>query len=130
MPDLAPFDVAFDRSARLLRWTMRGFWTMADVAAFAGAMRAAIGHLGAPPHRSDGLCDSREFPVQSGPVSAALGEIDRIGSATRQGRFAIVVGSTMNKLQAERTLKGEGVRVFLSMQEAEAWLQDKHMDST
>jgi hypothetical protein len=123
-----PFEVAFDRKMRLLRWTMRGFWTMADVAAFAAAMRAATEPLGPPPQDYDGLCDSRDFPVQNREVSDALGHIDRIGSTMRRGRLAIVVGSTMNKLQAQRTLLSDGVRVFLSMDEAQAWLHDKPMD--
>jgi hypothetical protein len=121
------FEVAFDSNRQLLRWRMQGFWTMTDVAAFRKAMGAAVGPLGPPPHEYDGLCDSRDFQVQTGPVSAALGEIDRIGTAARRdrGRFAIVVGSVINKLQAERTLKGNGIRVFLTIDEAEAWLQDK-----
>jgi hypothetical protein len=122
---LPKFEVRYDPAARLLRWTMRGFWTMADVAAFAQSMRAATKPLGAPPHSYDGLCDSRDFPVQSGEVSAALGEIDRIGGAMRKGRFAIVVGSAMNKLQAQRTLKGEGIRVFLVLDDALAWLREE-----
>jgi hypothetical protein len=124
-----PFDVAFDRRARLLRWTMRGFWTMADVAAFAAALRAATEHLGAPPHVYDGLCNSSDFPVQNRDVSDALGQIDRIGSAMRRGRFAIVVGSAMNKLQVQRTLLSPDIRAFRSMGEAEAWLKDKPVDS-
>jgi hypothetical protein len=124
----AKFEVAFDRKARLLRWTMRGFWTMEDAAAFGRAMYDATRHLGPPPQIYDGLCDSRAFPVQMGQVSAALGEIDRIGSRMRRGRFAIVVGSVMNKLQVERTLKSPGIRAFLSMADAQAWLQHKAVD--
>lgn len=123
-----PFEVSLDPHARLLRWTMGGFWSLSDVAAFGGAMRAAVKPLGPPPQRFDGLCDSRDFPVQSIAVSTALGAIDRIGAAMRRGRVAIVVGSVMNKLQAERSLKGGALRVFLSIEEAEAWLQDKTMD--
>ena len=124
----APFELAFDRKAKLLRWTMRGFWTMADVAAFGRAMHAMTQQMGAPPHVFDGLCDSRDFPVQNREVSDALGEIDRIGSATRRGRIAIVVGSTMNKLQVQRTLRADGIRVFMSLSDAEAWLQGKTTD--
>ena len=101
-----PFEIAFDRQARLLRWTMRGFWSLADVAAFAGGLRVVVKPLGLPPHRFDGLCDSRDFPVQSPAVSSALGAIDRIAATLRRGRVAIVVGSMMNKLQAERHPEG------------------------
>jgi hypothetical protein len=127
--ELPKFAVSFDRRTRLLRWTMRGLWTMADVAELARAMYEATKHLGPPPQRYDGLCDSRDFPVQTNAVSNALGEIDRAGGRMRRGRFAIVVGSRMNKLQAERTLTGGGVRVFMAMDEAEAWLADKAGDA-
>ena len=125
---LPKFEVSFDRGARRLRWTMRGFWSLADVAAFAAAMRTATAQLGPPPQRYDGLCDSRDFPVQTREVSDALGEIDRIGAAMRRGHFAIVVASTMNKLQVQRTLLSDGIRVFFAMEDAEAWLREISMD--
>ncbi|HEU0044029.1 hypothetical protein [Sphingomonas sp.] len=123
------FEVRYDAVARRLRWTMRGFWTMREVAGLGAAMQDALAPLGPPPHRFDGLCDSRDFPVQSAEVSNALGLIDKAGSAMRQGRVAIVVGSMINKLQAERTLTSPDVRVFLTMEDAEAWLnQDRHSE--
>ena len=103
---------------------MRGLWTMADVAGFVSALRAATVSLGAPPYQHDGLCDSRDFKVQPRDVSEALGKIDDATRGMREGRTAIVVGSMMNKLQAERTLKSAGTRVFLTMEDAEAWLND------
>ena len=119
-----PFEVRYDRFRRRLYWTMRGLWTMGDVAGFVGALRAAVAPLGAPPHDYDGLCDSRDFKVQPRDVSAALGQIDDASRSMRKGRTAVVVGSMMNKLQAERTLKSFGTRVFLTMDEAETWLND------
>jgi hypothetical protein len=116
------FEVRFDAKARRLHWTMRGFWTMADVAAFATALRATVEPLGPPPHRYDGLCDSRDFPVQARDVSDALGMIEQVGRAMHEGRIAIVVGSVTNKLQAQRTLTGDRIRVFLDIDEARTWL--------
>ena len=37
------------------------------------------------------------------------------------GHVAIVVGSQLNKLQAERTLVHPRVRIFLSMEDADRW---------
>ena len=120
----APYEVRYDRFRRRLYWTMRGLWTMAEVGGFIGALRAATAPLGAPPFTYDGLCDSRDFKVQSREVSEALGKIDDASRTMREGRTAIVVGSMMNKLQAERTLKSSGTRIFLTMDDAEAWLND------
>lgn len=127
-PDtLPPFDVRFSHTRRRLEWTMRGFWTMADVGTFATALRDAVESLGPPPQRFDGLCDSRDFPVQSPEVSGALGMIDAAGAAMRQGRVAIVVGSTINKLQADRTLISPDVRIFLDMAAALHWLDTENI---
>ena len=38
------------------------------------------------------------------------------------GPTAIIVAGVLNKLQAERTLKGDRVRVFLNEADARAWL--------
>lgn len=122
MEQESKFDVHYDRASRILHWTMRGFWTMADVAAFAASMRQAITVLGSPPYVYDALCDSRAFPVQSADVGAALGKINDIGKTIRTGRTAIVVGSVINKLQAQRTLIDPDLRVFLTLDEATAWL--------
>ncbi|HEX8447529.1 MAG TPA: hypothetical protein VF649_13060 [Sphingomonas sp.] len=125
MAQHAKFDVRYDHADRILHWTMRDFWEMADVAAFATAMQRAVAVLGAPPHVYDALCDSRGFPVQSGEVSLALGRINDVGRTMRSGRTAIVVGSTMNKLQAQRTLIDPDLRVFLTLDAAMAWLGEK-----
>ena len=116
------FDVRFDPAARRLHWTLRGFWTVADVAALGAAMQAAIEPLGPPPQRYDGLCDASGFPVQRREVSDALREIEQLASQSREGRVAIVVGSMTNKLQAQRTLTDDDVSIFRDRAEAIAWL--------
>ena len=122
-PHLSKFEVKFDACRQLLQWTLRGFWTVEDVLDYSVAMRRAIATFGPPPHDYDGLGDAREFPVQRDEVDAAL---HRFGSSVRpfhRGRTAIVVGSTLNKLQVERRFDIENkVRIFLSMDEARDWL--------
>lgn len=122
MEQESKFDVRYDRTLNMLHWTMRGFWTVADVTAFGAAMRQSMPVFGSPPFTYDALCDSRAFPVQSAEVGAALGRINDIGRTMRIGRTAIVVGSVMNKLQAQRTLVDPDLRVFLTLEEATAWL--------
>ena len=120
-----PYEVRFDGTRRRLHWTMRGFWTLREVGGLAEAMRSALAPLGPRPHRYDGLCDSRDFPVQTAEVSHALGRIDQAGATMRQGRMAIVVGSTLNKLQAQRTLTSPDVRIFETLDSAQAWLNEE-----
>ncbi len=118
------FEVRYDPAQCRLHWTIREFWSLADVAAFATALRAEVERLGPPPRRFDGLCDSRDFPVQSAEVSAALGQIEQASRHLQHGRVAVVVGSMTNKLQAQRTLAGDHVRIFLDADEAVAWLDE------
>ncbi|NNM77165.1 hypothetical protein HJG53_09650 [Sphingomonas sp. ID1715] len=119
------FTVRYDAGSRTLHWRMAGFWNPEDVTAFALAMRAAVEPLGDPTPQMRGLCDSRDFPVQSAEVAQALGHLNRMIQSVRRGPTAIVVGSMMNKLQAERALQSPNLRVFLDMEEARAWL-DQH----
>jgi hypothetical protein len=117
------FTVAFDSVRMRLSWTMRGFWDVTDVAAFGTALREALKPIGPPPLHFDSLSDAREFPVQSREVANALSAIERAGAAMRIGRVAIVVGSMMNKLQAQRSL-GPNVRTFMAIADAEDWLDE------
>lgn len=68
------------------------------------------------------LSDSSRFPVQSLAVASGFERIRARGSKLHKGPTAIVVGSYLNKVQAERSLKGARIRVFLSADEARDWL--------
>jgi hypothetical protein len=57
-------------------------------------------------------------------VADLLSEIMRGGMAITTGRAAVVVGSQLNKAQAERTLVHPRVRVFTTMKAARAWLAE------
>lgn len=118
------FTVRYDRHANILHWSMAGFWTVESVGNFARAMRDEVAKIATRPLRFDALCDSRDFPVQSPEVAHALSAILDAGRNMRSGRTAIVVGSMMNKLQASRSLVDPDLRVFLSMDEACAWLAE------
>lgn len=116
-----PFTVSLDREARLLEWTLSGFWEVADARAFMAAIRSAVANLGPPPQRWDGLGDARHFPIQSPQVSELMRR-GPAGAMRHDGRIAVVVGSMLGKLQAERSLDDPKTRCFLSMAEARAWL--------
>ncbi|HVF93948.1 MAG TPA: hypothetical protein VM900_06510, partial [Sphingomonas sp.] len=68
--------------------------------------------------------DASRFPVQSPAVAAGFDKIRERGSKVRKGPTAIVVASVLNKMQAERSLQGPDIRVFLSADEARAWLAE------
>lgn len=119
-----PFDISFDASRNRLNWTIRGFWSIDDVRALGDAFRAIMVPLGPPPYNHTALCDARDFAVQSQEVSAAMAQINSLAAAMMHGRRAVIVGSMVNKLQAARAL-GENTGVFLSLDEAVAWLDER-----
>ena len=68
--------------------------------------------------------DCRNYPVQSAEVSE--GWIALLGADTRVTQpYAVLVGSTLGKLQAERLLGAPNLRVFLLEDEATAWLGER-----
>lgn len=117
-----PFAIAFDRQARLLRLTLNGLWSPLTVASFTAHLLVTATRERFVSRPVDVLSDSRRFAVQTGTVAAAFEGLMAKAANHGAGRTAIVVGSSLNKLQAERTLASPNVRVFLAMDEAEQWL--------
>ena len=116
------FDVDYDPHENFLTISVRGHMTPADAGALAKAVdataRAAVGHSEA----FDVIVESLEFPVQAQDVAGLLTGIMTSGMALTTGRTAVVVSSQLSKMQAERTLVHPRVRVFLSLDAAQAWL--------
>ena len=116
------FRVEYDRAANLLRITVAGFWKPEDVPAFARVVGAKTQEARAVRDDFDVIVDSLAFPVQANDVADLLTSVLAGGAALTSGWFAVVVGSQLNKLQAERTLVHPRLSVFRSMRAAEAWL--------
>ena len=123
-------EVRYDAAAALLRIRMAGFWTLADVRRFAADLRAIVVPMPESHRGFDMLTDSTDFPVQSREVTDGLAQIIEVtDQMEKPGRRAIVVGSVMSKLQAERVLAGPHVRVFLAETEPQAWLAASREDA-
>lgn len=116
------FDVDYHARTNCLTMKVEGFWTPENVVAFAK-------EVGAKAHQARAIRDdfnvlvlSFDFPVQANDVADLLAGIMRGGMALTSGRTAVVVGSQLNKAQAERTLVHPRVRVFLTLEAAQGWL--------
>lgn len=118
------FHVAYDRAANCLTIAVSGFWTAADVAALASAVGVQARAAQAIRPDFNACVESLDFPVQAIDVADLLAGIMRSGMTMTTGRAAIVVGSQLNKAQAERTLVHPRVRVFLAVKPARAWLAE------
>ena len=123
------YAIDFDPMAERLSLRLEGFWNDATADAFGTALREQIAAILKTTSRFDTLSDATAFPVQSASVSTKFGSLMYALGTARHGRIAVVVASTLNKLQAERAL-GNAVAVFLDRCAACAWLDRPPVDST
>ena len=116
------YSIAFDTETRTLHLRLEGFWSMATLANFAAEL---LETSAAARRRHDSfaiLSDSSRFPVQSPDVAHGFEQLMARGAATHKGPTAILVASVLNKMQVQRSMKGPRLGVFLSVEEARAWL--------
>lgn len=116
------FSVAYDAQANILRISVEGFWASNDVAPLAAAIGGTAQRAKAIRDDFDVLVESFDFPVQANDVADSLAEIVPAGMALTSGHAAVVVGSLLNRAQAERTLLHPRLRVFMTMEAALDWL--------
>ena len=116
------FTVEYDRFANILTLRVEGFWKPRDVEAFAKEVSSKA--LAAKAILADfNVCvESFNFPVQGIEVADLLTYIMHGGMGMTTGRAAVVVGSQLNRAQAERTLVHPRVRVFMNLDRAREWL--------
>ncbi|WP_294302941.1 STAS/SEC14 domain-containing protein [uncultured Sphingomonas sp.] len=100
-----------------------GFWTLADVTAFAQAIGAAakrvLDKTGKAPVS---VCDYTQAGTQSKEVADALETMMR-APAVRSRRIGIVTGSMLPRIQAKRLLmERPEVRFFQMREDALAWV--------
>ncbi|MDQ0251536.1 hypothetical protein J2W22_003624 [Sphingomonas kyeonggiensis] len=116
------FRMEYDAARNRILVEIRDFWTVETVQAFAAAAGAKAQEVRAIRSDYDVLIDSRALPVQANDVADLLPSIAEAGLTLTSGRAASVVGSALNKLQAERTQTHPRMRIFMTMEEAEGWL--------
>jgi hypothetical protein len=122
------FSLDYDSARNRIDIMICGFWTVETVHAFATAAGAKAHAVRAIRADYDVLIDSTGFPVQANDVADLLPPIANAGLSLTSGRAASVVGSHLNKLQAERTQTHPRMRIFLTRAEAEAWLAAPQSD--
>jgi hypothetical protein len=116
------FQVEYDRQANCLTMRIEGFWPPDMVVLFAKEVGVQARQAREIRDDFNVLVESLAFPVQANNVADLLTNIMRGGITLTSGRAAVVVGSQLNKAQAERTLVHPRVRIFLTIQDARDWL--------
>ena len=124
----AGFDFAFEPADGIGRVKLYGFFDIetandyfAKLEAFLKKVRSATGQAAI-------LIDSTESGVQGRHVMERLQE-GNLRVLMEGDRVAMVVSSTLLKMQIDRLPINSERRVFLSLDEAAAWLRNDHRDS-
>lgn len=118
------YSISYDPDHAFVRVELRGFWSIELVDRYCDALQELIGSLVGAGNRFALLIDAREYPLQNPDVSARF--LARTPDWPPPGEgpvagVAMIVASTLSKLQAERTI-GAGVMFFHDADEAEQWL--------
>lgn len=116
------FKVGYDPRTNCLTLEVKGFWKLEDVAPFARKVGTTARQARDIREDFNVIVESLEFPVQAHDVADLLTNVMRGGMAITTGRTAVVVGSQLNRAQAERMLVHPRVRVFLNLKDARDWL--------
>lgn len=118
----ASFDIQRQPHGDLVTSTLAGFFKVADVAAYADrveqAIRACIQRRGH--YRM--ILDVSGCAIQSQDVIAAfIGHVQKMPAARRS---AVVVGSSIVRMQIRRVMTRPNVEVFETLADAVAWVDE------
>jgi len=116
------YEIDYEESAQTLHLRLTGFWTEATMASFKNEFMLLTQRLVRAKANFVVLSDCREYPVQSPEIMIAWADILGAKPAVTVP-YAIIVGSMLNKLQAERGLIAPNVKIFTSIEAGKAWLQ-------
>lgn len=123
------FRIWYDDARDIVCVSVKGFWTEDMVPSLAAGLHDAVAQARRISNRFGGLVESFEFPVQSSDVSMLLASVMSGIMSAVPGHAAVVVGSALNKLQAERTLVHPRLRVFSNLADAYTWLEASPLES-
>ena len=116
------YTISWEPGGDMIRYAIRGFWDVTVVDAFCAALRAELRRTASAGKRPRVLADASSFAVQTPAVTAAFEAAMFRDIVPNVERLAILVGSTLAKLQVERGAVGGNLRTFLHEADALAWL--------
>jgi hypothetical protein len=115
------YTLVYDAKAGFIRMTVWGFWTVETVHALFAELLPMMARVKASGKPVLVISDASQFPVQSAEVGVTFNRLDPEAKRMRE-RMAMVVGSTLNKMQARRFAVPD-IEFFSSIEEAEHWLR-------
>ena len=123
----AIFSFDIDKARGLVRITMAGLFTPADIRNFLAARRDAHVALGCAPNMHVTLNDVRGMKIQ--PQDSVAGFQEMLAAPEyRSRRLAFVAARTLARSQLMRALSSREARCFEDVAHAEAWLFAEERD--
>ncbi len=116
------FSFSYDPGRALLTVVQKGYWTIAEFRDFEREFLAHHDRIKLARKSYRVLADCRDYPVQSSQIGEAFGQMFGKLMAGNAGHYAIIAGSTLNKIQAKRAIPQPNVQVFSDTEEAMTWL--------
>jgi hypothetical protein len=116
------FTLDHDTSNEMLTVTTQGFWTLEEVDTFAAKLKLGVSEFTVCNRPLKLLIDSRDASIQTASVVAKLEQLSNDLLSHSSDRIAIVVGSTLKRLQVSRSLPIEQAQVFTNVSAARSWL--------
>lgn len=117
----ATFSISIDRPRSLVRITMAGLFTPADIRDFIEARRVAHAQLTCGPNMHLTLNDVRGMKIQPQESVAGFQQL-LAGPEYRSRRLAFVAARTLARSQLMRALSNREAQCFEDIAHAEAWL--------
>jgi hypothetical protein len=119
------YSFAFDDATGVLQASAGGFWSAEDADRFREELRARAVDAKQRSGRLRLLVDGTGSQVQKPEVTNRLATLAADLIQSPRDRIAVVVGSSLIKMQAERILQSDGAQAFLSSAQARAWLLEE-----
>lgn len=116
------YSFSYDEDRILLTVMQRGYWSIETFRAFEAEFLSYHAEIRRWHRHYRVFAECAEFLVQSNEIGQAFAVLFEKLMAENHGHYAIIAGSTLNRIQAKRVIPQPNVEVFTDRDEAMAWL--------
>lgn len=116
------YSFSYDEQRIFLTVTQAGYWSMETFERYKQDYLAWHSQIRSRHRHYRVFAECSDYPVQSIEVGEAFHALFQKLMDENRGHVAIMVGSSLNKLQAQRVLPQPNVKVFIDSEAAMTWL--------
>ncbi len=116
------FSFSYDEQRILLMITQSHYWSLDTFLRYKQEFLAVHEKIRTRRRHYRVFADCTDYPVQSNEVVEAFAGFFNTLMNENKGHYAIIAGSTLNKMQVQRVIPQSNVKVFTDRDAAMAWL--------